>query len=134
VVTGPFTLSGLEPLSYLQRRSVVDRENPRIRVSYDIVTPESAEEGDVAERGWIDEEGMEVDPWDEDETYVDEAVRMLEDEGVLEASSSEFHPGVWYSNNEYGHDYATGARESRYYHLDGFTVEEEAAIFRKLKL
>ena len=31
----------------------------RIRVTYEIITPESAADGDVAESGWLDEEGRD---------------------------------------------------------------------------
>jgi hypothetical protein len=31
----------------------------RIRVTYEIITPESAVDGDVAESGWLDEEGRD---------------------------------------------------------------------------
>ena len=77
----------------------------RIRTAYEIVTPESAEHGDVDSRGWIDEigEACEPDAYDiaEGLTRVDLAVEFLTaNRGSLEASASFYHNGVWYS--EYG--------------------------------
>ena len=91
----------------------------RIVETFEIVTPESAEDGDADERGWIDDEG---------EHYtVEEAIAFLEG---CEPSSTAFHEGVWYTNNEYHTDYATGAVESRSYHLRGYTEREQRWIYK----
>lgn len=107
--------------------------NPRIAITYEIITHESAEQGDAEERGWIDETGvsMKPDKYDTQDgvTAVQKAVRFLQEEGVSEASSSSFHPGVWYTNYEYDEDYSTGDRETRSYHLKNFSEAEERAIF-----
>jgi len=70
---------------------------PRILVSYsEIWWPDS--EGEYEEeRGWVDEEGMEVeaDPLNE-MTTVDVAVRMMQDMGTTCPSSTGFHRGIWY--------------------------------------
>ena len=34
-------------------------DEKRIRVTYEIITPESAADGDVAESGWLDKEGRD---------------------------------------------------------------------------
>lgn len=101
----------------------------RICVSYEVVTHESADDNDVAERGWEDQIGerCEADP-ECGETEVSEAIRKLSNDGVCEASSSEFHPGVWYI----GHpetNYRTGAETTYSYHLKGFTESEEREIY-----
>jgi len=106
-----------------------DREPPRIKTSYDIVTPESAEEGDVADSGWLDEEGVEMESWDEDETYVDAAVEWLENHGAMQYSGG---GRGWYST-EPSQDYHTGESETQYFHLEGFTPEEEKEIYQRLK-
>lgn len=89
-----------------------------VRTTYEIITPESAEEGDAEERGWIDEEGQECTP--------EEAFKMVEG---CEPSASDYTGGVWYTDNEYHTDFKTGAEESRSYHLKGFTPRQERLIF-----
>jgi hypothetical protein len=126
-------------------QAIVDREfpdpddealgqtlDPRILVSYDIVTPESAEEGDVAERGWIDDEGASMEPDEYDievgRTVVDKAIKFLCYDGATEPSSDPFSSGTWYTT-EGDQDYRTGATEYRAYHLKDFTREEERAVY-----
>jgi hypothetical protein len=108
---------------------------PSIRTTYDIVTEESAAHGDVAERGWIDEEGEVMEPDADEEaegiTAVSLAVKFLRDAGGIYPSSSGFHPGVWYSN-EAEQDYRTGEWETRSYHLVNFTTEEQKEIYEAL--
>lgn len=60
--------------------------NPRILTTYSTVTPESAEHGDVADSGWIDEDGVPMG--DDDESAVDDAVKFLKDKGVEPSSSA----------------------------------------------
>ena len=108
------------------------KDNKRIAISYEIITPESAEHGDAEERGWIDEEGVDITPdkFDIEDglSAASKAVNFLRDEGVVEASSSQFHPGVWYIGQDIP-NYKTGATEIRSYHLKGFTPEEEKIIY-----
>lgn len=135
------TRSAPESLGTRERR-VRRNRNPRVRtpmiaVTYDIVTPESAEQGDYAESGWIDEEGQDMTPdsYDREEgiTAVDKAVKFLKYEGAREPSTSHFHPGVWYINDEHDTDYRTGAVESRSYHLRNFSQHQEREIFNRMK-
>jgi len=95
----------------------------RIRTTFEVITEESASEGDVAERGWVDEEGEEV-------RGVHEAVRWLKDKGPLEPSSSEFYPGVWYSGPSERDEYGDYYQEA--YHLVGFTTAQQQRIFDAL--
>jgi hypothetical protein len=105
---------------------------PRIAITYEIVTPESAEHGDAEERGWVDEEGVLIEPdVDNDETLVDAAVKFIKNEGAMYASATFFHPGVWYST-EGDTDYRTGAEETRSFHLRGFSEADQAAIFKRM--
>ncbi len=61
-----------------------------------------------------------------------EAVDLIRDNmGVLEPSSSEFHVGVWYTE-EAEQDYQTGDYESKSAHLHGFDIREERAIWNAL--
>lgn len=96
-----------------------------IKVSYDIVTPESAEQGDAAEHGWEDESGTECNRR--------EAVKLLTDAGSLEASSTGFHHGIWYSQTDGSEDYRTGAVKTLAYHVSGFTIREEYRIWSALR-
>lgn len=77
-----------------------------IRETYEIITEESSKDGEASESGFIDEEGTEYS--------LDEAVELLEG---TEPSSSQFHPGIWYTQYEYETDYHKGSVESRSYHL-----------------
>lgn len=107
----------------------------RILTTYNVVTPESAEQGDYAESGWYDEEGDSVvpDQYDVEEglTVVDKAVEWLRKHNVAEASSSHFHQGVWYTSCP-DVDYGTGAETTYNYHLQGFTPEQEEEIFKRI--
>jgi len=113
--------------------SIPDRR-PRITISYSIVTPESAANGDTADNGWENEEGvsMEPDEFDrEDElTVAHLAAKFLRDKGANEASSSHFHTGIWYTSREEDH---TSSDSTEYnYHLKDFTPEEEEATWNLL--
>lgn len=96
----------------------------RVKSSYEIITEESAAEGDVAERGWLNEEGELFDS-------ADEVARHLRDEGVIEASSSCFHPGVSY-NTESQQDMHTGEYKSESFFIHGATPGQERKIYKKL--
>jgi hypothetical protein len=94
-----------------------------VRETYEIITPESAEEGEAEESGWIDEEGTE-------HTFA-EVEQML---SGAEPSSSSFHEGIWYTVYDYSTDFKTGADESRSYHLDKKTpVEVQEKLFKAVK-
>lgn len=97
-----------------------------IKTTYEIVTDESAAEGDVAERGWKDEDGEEFES-------VDDAVEWLRDNGASRtfASSSSFHVGIWYST-EPEQDMYDGSYTTYSFHLEGFTAKEEQQIYEKL--
>lgn len=107
----------------------------RIRTSYSRITPESAEEGENSDSGWLDEEGesMEVDPeWDEEGTTpAQKAADWLKQNYAAHASSSHFNSRVWYSTGYETIGY-TGEEEERSFHLSGFTPEEEQEIFDKV--
>jgi hypothetical protein len=123
----------------------------KIRITYEIVTPESAAEGEAEDSGWINEEGIDCTPddmdlsdaedtlWDDEieeltkeEIFLHAVVKLAEKEilekGGVEPSSSQFHKGIWYTQIDSDKDYATGADERWSFHLDGFTEEQEKAI------
>lgn len=111
-----------------------------IRISYEVITPESAELGEVAESGWIDEEGVNVDP-DVDPRIESADYRLWAvvnaAVGVIghkqQPSSCPFAPGfTWYTETTGDEDYATGAVTYKSWHLSGFTPEEEQAIYNEV--
>ena len=110
--------------------------NPRICISFSQTTPESSEQGDYSDSGWINEEGVEMTPdeFDQEEglTAVDLAVKFLQNEGAMETSSSQFHPGVWYSTTWNTVNYRTGTDEERSFHLKDFSPAEEQEIWDKI--
>jgi hypothetical protein len=110
-------------------------KNRRIRISYSITTPESAEQGDYAEHGWEDEEGvsMEPDEFDRDDgkTALELTLEFFNKKGISEASSSHFHEGIWYTSQE--HDYHTGEDKEYNYHLVNFSPEEEEMVWKAWK-
>jgi len=112
----------------------------RIKITYDITTPESAADGEFSETGWIDEEGREITPdsYDldeyETETAAVIALAVKEIGNCVEPSNSPtWHPHTWYTDSDPDRDYSTGAETRQSYHLEGFTEEEERAIYSELK-
>ena len=85
--------------------------------TYDIVTPESAENGDVAEAG-----------------YVAEDVSLRDAIDAVGGVCYEHNGGYeWFTNCEYNLNYGTGAQESRSLHLpDGITGASRVRIGRLL--
>lgn len=111
-------------------------DHPVVRITFTRTTPESVEQGDFSETGWIDGEGVDMTPDEVDReeglTAVDKAVKFMRNEGAIEPSSTAFHPGVWYSTEFSVIDYGTGEEEERSFHLDGFSPEEEREIYEKM--
>jgi hypothetical protein len=84
-----------------------------VRTTYEIITEESAANGDAEECGWEDEEGTEYS--------IDEVIDLLE---RCEPSSTIFHKGIWYSNS--------GKYKNISYHLSDFSEDEEKEIFQSI--
>lgn len=110
---------------------------PKIKTTFSTITWDDTGDPDGYEEknGYEDEEGheVEVDDFDREDgkDVADLATRWLWDHGVVEPSSSDFHPGVWYTSCE-DRDMTTGAITTRSFHLEGFTPEEEQKIFTLL--
>lgn len=118
------------------KKYAIDKGAPRrVKISYAIITPESAAAGDFAEHGWENEEGVPIELADyeleEDKTYAMACARYLYDQGAMEPSSSTFHPGVWYTQRTT--NYPSGEEREQNYHLDGFTEKEEEEVFNLLR-
>ena len=89
----------------------------KFSVTYEIVTPESAEHGDTAEDGFIAENISLRDAIDEVGGVCDEHNGNCE----------------WFTRYDYGTDYRTGARESRSLHVpDSVTNATRTRIGRLL--
>lgn len=110
----------------------------KIKITFETVTPESAAEGDAADRGWIDEEGVSIEPdeldIEDNDTELNAVVALAVKEigGCVEPSSSQWHQGVWYTEIDPDRDYQTGAETRKSFHLYGFSKDEERAIFSRL--
>ena len=112
-------------------------ETREISVYYQIVTPESAEDGEAAERGELEPIILTHDDLDEDDpSWVDAAVRALryKNVGALEADS--YGRGVvprGFYEVDGDEDYRTGAIITRSFHPKGFTREEMIELGRRLR-
>ena len=92
-----------------------------IRTTYDRWTPSDIEIGDTDDKGWIDEDGEVIDS-------VEHAINWLNEKGQLHASSSQFHPGIWYSTSDEGEG-QYDAVTNYGFHLDGFDDAEQQAVY-----
>lgn len=116
-------------------RANAQNETREIKVYYEIVTPESAEEGDFAETGELEPIVLTHDDLDEDEpSWVDAAVRAISDNaGALEADA--YGRGAvpsWFIEIDGSTDYRTGANTRRSFIPKGFTPEEMVEMGRRL--
>ena len=110
-----------------------------IRISYEVITPESADIGEIDDSGWIDEDGIVIEP---DADDIENAGSMLwavvnAAVGVIghkqQPSSYPFAPGfTWYTEPDGDENYTTGAVTYKSWHLSGFTPEEEQAIYSEV--
>lgn len=97
----------------------------RITSTYEVITAESAENGEADERGWADEDGQLFDPKeyegedDPEQEAVDAAILHLYNEGANEPSSSSVSPRMWWSATDPVMDYSTGASTYYAFHLSG---------------
>jgi hypothetical protein len=118
-----------------------------IATAYTTITPESAEAGDHADRGWVDQDGDDIEVYADDiaeahetgsgspvtDAIVNKVIRWLKDHGAYETSSSSFDPGVWYSTSYAVSDYGTGEERQEDFFLRNFSNQEEKRIFEAFK-
>ena len=90
-----------------------------ITQTYDVVTPESAENGDFAENGFTGKK------WNVD--YAEEAYGILSDEGPVE------WVGSWWYSMDPERDWSDGSETYYGFHPEGFSDEEIDYINRRLK-
>jgi len=107
---------------------------PKIKTTFSTIKWDDTGDPDgyEEEHGYEDEEGQEfeLDQFDREEgvSLPTVVAQWLRNRGVMEASSSDFHPGIWYTSAE-DTNMTTGATTTRSFHLEGFTPEEEQKIF-----
>jgi hypothetical protein len=95
-------------------------------------------DGEIAE-GTLDYEviGLDPDEWEieDDLTTIDLAVSCIEEQGLGEGSSSQFHAGLWYVNPDgsYIINHYSGEREESSLHLGGFSEDEQRRIYERVK-
>ena len=108
-----------------------------INVTYDVVTPESAEEGDVEERGWLEPILITREDLDEDEpSWVDATLRALRNENVGAVEADTYGHGViprWFAEVKGDVDNSTSAVTYRSFHPEGYTREELIALGKALR-
>jgi len=110
----------------------------KITVTYTVVAPESAEQGDYDDTGFTGEV-WEIEPTEDE---IDDAggfmlsavVDLVADKisGVEASNYPDWRRGTWYTDTDADIDYRTGAETRKSYHLDGFTDDEEREIYRRL--
>ena len=123
-MTNDLNYTGPGSLPHTQR--ILDpTDYPRITTTYDIVTPESAEDGDVAESGWEDEVGHDCRPDQGDAnpdcrwSVVHMAVAFLSGKCLDSGGGPES-----YYEADGTTDYSTGANTRLAFHLEGFLPDE----------
>lgn len=95
-------------------------------VTYDIVTPESAEEGDVEERGFIDKDMTLRDAIDK---VMETRTSHVDCRHCIEANES--HAPRWITVYN-GMEYETGANESRSLHIPDHVTDSSRKRIAKL--
>ncbi len=105
---------------------------PRFTVTYEIVTPESAENGDYAELGFVLSGGWK-EPLDRTKTAPEDCAMSLRE--AMQLAYPQENSGRWWQESEGREDYRTGARETRAIHPPkNITPSSYARISRILGL
>lgn len=108
--------------------------DPGFLITFDLITEESAAEGDTADGGYSGSESCAVDEFDDEGvTAIDKAVRFLTRECSVEAGSSHFHSDLYYSDADGDTDWRTGDETRKSYHPVNFTVDEQRVIFERVR-
>lgn len=93
-------------------------------ITFEVYTPESIEFGEPEETGFICED-IEADS-------LKEMVLYMLKEGFTSPSSSDFHPGIWYSWPENQIDYQSGEEEIQSLHLSDLTERQAKWIYNAI--
>lgn len=111
----------------------------RYVMTYEIITPESAEQGDVAEHGYCEPGGwLYPFPGSPDEPNPGPAYvslrAALRDLGSLEPSDSDYLDARWWGEVDGTVDYSTGAETRKSLHIpDNITPSSRRRINRLIK-
>jgi hypothetical protein len=105
----------------------------RYSVTFDVVTPESAEHGDFAETGFEVKDRAML--WSCEETPVDAAFELIQDKlGHVEASSSgPLTASDWFTQADVYVDFSDASETRRSIHFAGLTNAEMRSLEAKLK-
>jgi hypothetical protein len=118
-----------------QNPSAKEKIKKSITVYYETWDHDSIDAGDTDDRGEWDHVEIEADEMDLDDGKPDSvlAAHYLMDNGPVESSSSQWHPGVWYTSIDAEEDYKTGEKTYYSFHLTGFDEGESREIFDLIK-
>lgn len=124
------TEDDLEDMPEERRNAWTDYGGYRYKMAYEIVTPESAEQGDADERGWIEKKSEQYGT-------LEDLIRVVRDHTWLEWSSSRPRGRHDWIVSEGEENYRTGANTS--YSLwiereDGMDLSEYEMDFINKKL
>lgn len=102
-----------------------------ISVTYDIVTPESAEQGDTAEDGHLEDVDIDSDDLDEDETMAQRAAKLIYESGGSVIPDRTSGAATSFYEADGREDFKTGDVERRAYHVgegEGWAEFEQREI------
>jgi acetoin utilization deacetylase AcuC-like enzyme len=115
-----------------------DEPGRRIRTSYTMTTPASVAQGDYADHGWADEEGVEItadmadmddDLYPSTEAYFAAVTAdKLRDMGAIEYGNNNTYYGEFHVA-----DYQMGEQKQLAFHLTGFTLEELSWVAQEFR-
>lgn len=103
-----------------------------IKIYYQTVSPESAENGDFESTGEHDETiftSIDIGC----HNHIEAAIEQIKDGGFWESSSSQFHNDIWYSTVDPDRDLYTGNETTYTLHLNGYTELEQRRIYNAVK-
>lgn len=98
----------------------------KINKTYQVVTEESASNGDFAEGGFEYEDRV----FD----TIEDAVKEILTEGFIEPSASQFHDGIWYTSADPVVEYSDGSETTYSFHVTASPAIQRAifdALLRK---
>lgn len=108
-------------------------DKPVIEEYFEIITEESAEQGDVEESGHEDTHVIDIDEWDKADglSVSDVVAKFLKDKGITDFSASFFHPNGWYVK-EGEMDMYDGSYTNYSFHLKNMSDEQKREVYEKI--
>lgn len=99
----------------------------KIKIYYQTISPESAENGDFESMGEWDNINCDKN------ASIEEIIQLIEGYGYLEPSSSQFHKNIWYSTINPEVNYKTGTEKYYTIHFDLFPESKQNEIYNKIR-